>query len=417
MGVTTDIQPVAKRNRIIILDFLRGFALLGILMVNMPVFNTPFTLVVGDLRPWTDTLNVRAAWIIDFFFHGKFYVLFSLLFGMGFWLFLHKIEEAGKTILTVFRRRLLVLLLIGVLHVVLLWYGDILVIYALFGFVMTWFRRKSDRALLIWIIALLIFPLIFTGSMAALIGWASGIPEAADSIHASLENQREMFASLTERSYQVYAQGSFGEIMRVRLSEYSFIWGGIFTMFPLVLAMFLTGMLAMRRGYLADLKKNAGFFKRLFWFSLPVALFFNYLMATYAGTANQAMPDRDTFLLIAGMAFGGPSLAFMYISLAVFLINKGWVPRLVETISMTGRMALTNYLMQSVICTTLFYGYGLGLYGKVNVWQGIIITLAIYLVQLVWSRIWLRHYRFGPVEWAWRSLTYLKYQPLKKEST
>jgi uncharacterized protein len=417
METSAHIHPVDKRDRIIILDFLRGFALLGILMVNMPVFNTPFTVVVGDLRPWTDTLNVHATWIIDFFFHGKFYVLFSLLFGMGFYLFLQKIEEAGKTVLTVFRRRLLVLLLIGALHVLLLWYGDILVIYALFGFVMTWFRNKSERTLLIWAIVFLVFPVVFTGSAALLINWARGIPEAAGSIEASMSVQQELFASLTERSYRVYTQGSFGEILQVRLSEYSYMWGGIFSFFPFVMAMFLTGMLAMRRGFLADLKKNAGFFRRLFWLSLPVAVVFNYLLANHAGTASQAMPDKDTVLLIAGMAFGGPSLTFVYISLAVFILNRGWLPWLVEKISITGRMALTNYLTQSIICTTLFYSYGFGLYGRVNIWQGMLITLVIYIVQVVWSHYWLKHYRFGPFEWAWRSLTYRTIQPLKKEST
>lgn len=409
------LQPVEKGNRIVILDFLRGIALLGILMVNMPVFNTPFTLLVGDLRPWTDPLNRGATWIIDFFFHGKFYVLFSLLFGMGFYLFLQKAEEAGKTVLTLFRRRLLVLLMIGALHVVLLWYGDILVIYALFGFVMTWFRKKSDRTLLVWALVFLLFPVIFSGSVALLIDWASRIPEAAESIGASLAAQEEMFATLTERSYRVYSEGSFGEIFRVRLSEYSFMWGGIFTFFPMVMAMFLTGMLAMRRGYLAAPDKHSGFFRRLFWISLPVAIFFNYLMATYAGTASQAMPEKETVLFIAGMAFGGPSLAFVYISLAVFILRSGRARWLVEKISATGRMALTNYLTQSIICTTLFYSYGFGLYGRVNIWQGILITLAIYLLQVVWSHYWLKHYRFGPFEWAWRSMTYKKLQPIRKE--
>ncbi len=415
-SANVSLQPVEKRNRLQILDFLRGFALLGILMVNMPVFNLPFTVVVGDLRPWTDPLNLRATWVIDFFFHGKFYVLFSLLFGMGFYLFLQKIEDAGKTVLTLFRRRLLVLLMIGALHVVLLWYGDILVIYALFGFVMTWFRNKSDRTLLIWALVFLLFPVVFTGSVTLLIDWASRIPEAAAGIEASLAAQEEMFVNLTERSYRVYAHGNFGEILRVRLSEYSFMWGGVFSFFPLVMAMFLTGMLAMRRGYLSDLNKNAGFFRRLFWFSLPVALVFNYMLATYAGTASQAMPEMDTVLMIAGMAFGGPSLTFVYISLAVFIFRNGWVRWLVEKISATGRMALTNYLTQSVICTTLFYSYGFGLYGRVNIWQGMLITLGIYLTQVVWSHYWLKHYRFGPFEWAWRSLSYKKLQPLKKES-
>ncbi len=406
--------PVEGKNRVFILDVLRGLALLGILMVNMPVFNTPFILVIGEGRIWTDPLNETAFWILDFFFHGKFYVLFSFLFGMGFYFFLQKVDEAGKTMLSIFRRRLFILLIIGVLHVVLFWYGDILVVYALFGFILTWFRNKSDRTVLIWAGVFLLIPLAFTTLMLSVVNLAMSNPDAASQLEQTFSGQQAHFDQLTERAMVVYSTGSFGEIMSMRLTEYSYMWGGILSFFPFVLAMFLVGMLFGRRGYLADIKANEGFFKKLFWISLPLAIIFNYLLATNASVAQHAFPSGELVLLMLGFAIGGPAMMFVYLSLVVFCLNRGFLQWLASKIAGAGRMALTNYLTQSIICTTLYYGYGLGMYGRVDIVNGMLLTLAIYIVQLIWSHYWLQYFRFGPFEWAWRSLTYRRLQPLKK---
>ena len=410
----TLLQPVEQRKRIVIIDVLRGFALLGILMVNMQVFNAPFTVLIGEARIWTDPLNTGANWFIDFFFHGKFYVLFSLLFGMGFYLFLQKADEAGRAILTIFRRRLLVLLAIGVLHVLLLWYGDILVIYALFGFILVWFRRKSNRTVLIWAVVFMLLPVFFTALIAGFINLMLSIPEAAAEMQAVFAGQEAQLSELTRQAILTYAQGSFPEIISMRLTEYSFMLGGILFFFPFVMGMFLVGMFFGRKGYLSDIGKNEGFFKKLLFISLPIALIANFFLAQYISRTSQSMPDLELIIVNSGFAIGGPSMTFVYISLIALCIHRGWFSWLSEKIAVTGRMALTNYLTQSIIATTIFYSYGLGLYGKVNVWQGIILTLCIYIIQVIWSQYWLKNYRFGPFEWAWRSLTYWKMQPMKK---
>ncbi len=414
METNMTFGPVEGKNRVFILDVLRGLALLGILMVNMPVFNTPFILVIGEGRMWTDPLNKTAFWILDYFFHGKFYALFSFLFGMGFYFFLKKVDEAGKTMLTIFRRRLFVLLIIGVLHVVLLWYGDILVVYALFGFILTWFRNKSDRTVLIWAGVFLLIPLVFTTLMLSVVNLAMSSPEAASKLEQTFSGQQAYFDQLAERAMVVYSTGSFSEIISMRLTEYSYIWGGILSFFPFVLAMFLVGMLFGRRGYLADIKANEGFFRKLFWINLPLAIMFNYLLATNASVAQHAFPSGELVLMMLGFAIGGPSMMFVYLSLVVFCLNRGYLQWLASKIAGAGRMALTNYLTQSIICTTIYYGYGLGMYGRVGIVNGMLLTLAIYIVQLIWSHYWLQYFRFGPFEWAWRSLTYRRLQPLKK---
>ena len=415
MQTSFSAEPLAAQQRVLILDVLRGVALFGILMVNMPVFNLPMATLIGDLTFWTDPANVAGRWVIDFFFHGKFYVLFSLLFGIGFYYFMRKADEAGTGLIGVFRRRLLILLLIGALHVLLLWYGDILVIYALFGFIMTWFRRRSNRFVLIWAIVFLLIPVAFTAMFYGAISMAMDIPEVAAELEAGFRQSEMQFMALADRALQVYSSGSFSEILRMRLTEYSYILGGIFTFFPTVLSMFLLGLFAGRKGYLENTTKHLSFFKKLLWISLPFAIAGNWLIATYTPLASHIEPSLELLILQIGFSAGGPATAFVYISLFVFWLHCGCGQWLVRKLAMAGRMALTNYLTQSIICTTIFYSYGLGLYGQVNLIYGILLTVVIFVVQLAWSDYWLRHFRFGPFEWAWRSMTYGRLQSMKRK--
>jgi len=119
-------------------------------------------------------------------------------------------------------------------------------------------------------------------------------------------------------------------------------------------------------------------------------------------------------LMVASSLIGGPAMMFVYLYLFTLLYHKGVFGKVTQAISKTGRMAFTNYFTQSIICTTIFYSYGLGLYGKVNLWQGILLAVAIYILQVIWSHHWLKHYRFGPLEWLWRSMTYRERQPMKR---
>jgi uncharacterized protein len=410
----TLLQPVDQSKRIVILDVLRGFALLGILMVNMQYFSVPFSLATGEARLWTGPVNTGAYWFIDFFFHGKFYVLFSFLFGLGFFLFLRKADETGRAVISIFRRRLLALFMFGVLHVLLIWYADILVFYALFGFILVWFRRKSNRAVLIWAGVFMLLPTFFAALMTGFINLMLSIPEAAGEIQAAFAEQETQVRELTQQALITYSTGSFLDIIPMRLTEYTFNLGGLLFFYPGVLGMFLVGMLFGRKGYLSDIGKNREFFKKLLLVSLPVALIANFFLAQSIPRGSYTILNLDTIIMNAGFAFGGPSMAFVYIALIALCIHRGWFSWLSEKIAVTGRMALTNYLTQSIIATTIFYGYGLGWYGQVNVWQGIILTVCIYLIQVIWSRYWLKNYRFGPFEWAWRSLTYGKIQTMKK---
>lgn len=415
MTSQSTIKPVSSQERIMLLDTLRGFALFGILMVNMPLFNNPHTIMMGDYSIWTDALSKSSTWFIRFFFEGKFYVLFSLLFGMGFHLFMQKINENRK-VLTVFRIRLMYLLLFGILHVVLLWYGDILVWYALFGFIITWLQKKSNRSLIKWAIGFMLIPILVTAAFTASMFMAMRIPEAAEGMLEGFEQSRAHMQAMTDKAYALYPTGSFVEIINFRLREYSQLLWGVLFFYPNVLSWFLIGMLLMRKGYLRNPEAHKPFFKRLLMISLPIGLSASWVYAHFSPQVDQFDVSWINLFSLTASIVGGFFMAMTYLSLIVMLSQIGLFTRIRRLMAAVGRMALTNYLMQSVVAGFLFFSYGFGLYGKVSPFQGILITIAIYLVQVMWSYYWLKAYRYGPMEWLWRSLTYRKLMPMKRQS-
>jgi uncharacterized protein len=405
--------PVTSRERLEILDLLRGFALLGIFMVNMPLMNAPFITEMGAYVLWTDPASHVASWIIRFFFTGKFYTLFSMLFGIGFYFFLKKADLNGSSTIPLFRRRMGWLLAFGVLHVILLWYGDILVFYALFGFLLILFRKKSNKTLIIWAAFILLIPVVLSSLLVVLMKLALTMPDVAAGIEQSFIEADGRFNELIGRAITVYSTGSFAQIVAMRLEEYRNILGGIFFFYPNVLAMFLVGIVFARLKVFEDLKANGFFFRKLLLYSLPFAIAGNLVYSIFHAHSSYAKMDWDMVITLFSFGFGGPAMTFVYISLIVLAYHRGYLNPIKRFIAKTGRMALTNYLMQSIIATTIFFSYGLGLYGQVNTWQGMILVIVIYVLQVIWSEYWLRYYRFGPMEWIWRVLTYQKRQKMK----
>ncbi len=398
------------------LDTLRGFALLGILMVNIHLFYQPVSLLMlgfsGDPTKFTFNLDV----IVKFFFEGKFYTLFSFLFGYGFWLFMSKGTTEPAHIIPVYRRRLLVLLLFGVIHIVLLWAGDILLFYALFGFVLILFRKSSDRKTIKWSVALALIPSIVYMLIFLSIRLGSMTPEGAQAIKASFDESIAGMRQMVEVATTAYSTGSFGEIVSARIKEFSSLLGGMIFFYPVALAMFLIGMLAARHKIIVNYIEHLTLFKKLFWWGLVVGVIFNILYVISYQRSPMGITNLWALLVSISHTVGGIAFCMVYVAGFVMLSVKGklqWVSRWLAPV---GRMALTNYLMQSVISTTLFYSYGFALFGKVSTLQALVIALVIFLVQIIYSRYWLQHYQYGPMEWLWRSLTYLKKQPFRKQS-
>ena len=411
----TNISPVAATNRIETLDFVRGLAILGILVVNMQIFYQPLTTMLLGYQGHESVLDKVAEVIIKFFFEGKFYVIFSFLFGYGFFLFINKKTDDSINPLPLFRRRVFFLLLFGIGHVVLLWGGDILVYYALFGFLLILFRKVSDKGLVRWAIAFAMIPVVLTALFAGLLYMAMSIPEAAQQMQAGFEESMGQTIALYQRAIEVYSSGSFAEIMSIRLTEYANIsFGAILFFYPVVMTMFLLGYLAARRGILKNIAENIGLLKKVATWGLAVGA---PLAAVYALTYSKVSPmEMNLTAIVATFSsiLGGIFLGMFYVSAVALLLHKGKLAFCKRQLAPVGRMALTNYLLHSIICTTLFYGYGFGLFGKIAVWQGLLLSLVIFGLQIPFSRWWLTKFNFGPFEWLWRSLTYWKLQPFKK---
>lgn len=374
------ITPTASAERIHILDILRGFAIFGILAVNIGGFATAqfFPGYIFPVMPWYDTLAQN---LMTFFAEGKFYSIFSFLFGLGFAVQLNRAERKGSDIKSFYPRRLWFLFGFGVLHAVLFWYGDILRLYALLGFSLLAFRNQTSRTLLGWagvFFALSFFLLTNAGN--------EPIPEI----------------NLVSMAQQAYGGASYLNILIFQ----GIIFLQAFIIIALtqglsVMALFLLGMLAGRSRFFEQLNENRHWLMRALITGLLIGIPGNALL-TWAINPLWAS---------LGFTLGAPALAVTYIaalSLA-FLTQTG--QKILAPLASVGRMALTNYILQSVICSILFSGYGAGLYEKIGaagLWGT---TFLIYLAQIPFSIWWLRKFQFGPLEWVWRSLTYKQRQP------
>lgn len=409
-------SPVNQTQRIEIIDALRGFALFGILMVNMVYMFEPMSRVMLGAKPDASVVHIIAESFIKFFFEGKFYVIFSMLFGFGFWLFMNKSMDNKTSPLPVFRRRLFFLLLFGLAHISLIWAGDILLLYALIGFLLILFRKSSDRKIIKWAVAMVLIPTVLTSLLYLFMLLASRVPEAKEAIDAQLQGNVATITDLIERATLAYSTGSFGEIVAVRIEEYLTLLSGSLLFFsPVILGMFLVGFLVARNGLVNRYMESLPLFRRLFWWGLSAGVITNALYTIAYRNAVMSNPDVWSLLSTSMHTFGGISLGLCYISGMVMLFIKGRSGWLARNLVPVGRMALTNYIMQSIICAVLFHSYGFGLYGEVEVWQGIILTVMIFAMQVLVSRWWLIRFQFGPFEWLWRSLTYWRLQPMRKQ--
>mgnify|MGYP000902545935 FL=1 len=413
--MSTPFTPTLPSRRIETLDFLRGFALLGILMVNMPLMNYPITSILAQTKHYTGFTDVLAMNFIKVFFESKFYALFSLLFGYGFWLFISR-PAGNSTAIPLFRRRVFLLLLFGLGHVVLLWAGDILVFYALFGFLILWFRKSPDRKLFRWALGFLLVPVVLNLLMYLLTLLASLHPEAKAGMENGMAEQAAALNATIADAIRIYSSGTYAESVSMRLQEYSMMLPGILFFYPNVLAFFLLGMVAARRRYLQEPENHFPLFRSGLKWGLIIGIPGNLL---YALAFSQSPPNQASeWSLVVSVcsAFAAPALTLAYVSGLVLLWQQGKMQEGFRLLAGVGKMALSHYLMQSLITSFLFLNWGLGLYGKVGVAQGILITLAIFLTQAGISRVWLKKFRYGPMEWLWRSLTYGKIQSLRLQN-
>jgi len=348
------------------------------------------------------------------FINGKFYSLFSLLFGIGFSIILIRNEQKGINPLKVFYRRLFILLLIGAVHLFLLWEGDILFLYALIGMILPLFRKFSDKALLITAAALILSPIILD-CIYLLIHTNSG--DGLERIAIAIDKTNGIPTDSTYANY-LYKPGSgYHEWRNWQASGWAYRYSYILdsNRIPKVLGMFLIGFYAGRKIMYLQLENYVSLFKKLRLWGLVVgipaaiACTFFEIFAREVMKPEPALLGHSFFYAISVVPL---CLAYTSIICLRWIKKKG--NSKLKVLAPMGRMALTNYLMQTIIGITLYYGVGFGFGGNIGPALFIPIGLAVYALQVLYSNLWFKYFNYGPFEWIWRMLTYGKYLKLLK---
>lgn len=434
----TFATPVNQSERIVILDALRGIAILGILLMNIPGFALPDPVIHDPsvLNEW-GTINFKTWYFIEWFMEGSQRALFSMLFGAGIILFISRKEKSSKDLWPAdyFFRRQLWLLLFGLFNgFVLLWFWDILFNYACVGMIMFAFRRWSPKAL---IIAAAVCLLLQTAREniddyrdRKMINKGEVIAKMDTSVTRLTAKQKEALGEMNgfkERSTPEAklkkmeknlssVRGSYGDFYeyqseRVFHVEVFFLYYGAW---DILVFMFL-GMAFFKNGILLG-QAPVKWYWGMFIGGLGLGLVISYCRL-------QPLIDYkfNQFELIKNVSFGFYEISRTFRAIGIFglimlLYKSGWFKWLFALMRPVGQMAFTNYLMQSLLVGLFFYGIGFGMFGKLERHEIYYVVAATWALQIIWSHLWLKFFRFGPLEWLWRSLTYWKKQPFRKET-
>ncbi|HEV8398754.1 MAG TPA: DUF418 domain-containing protein [Gemmatimonadales bacterium] len=398
--IVPEATAAPTRERLPALDVLRGVAVAGILLANVLVFFGMFVIPPERAAALPTAARDHVATLLEHVFvDGKFYSVFSLLFGIGFGL---QLALGGEAALPRFKRRLKILLAIGAIHAVLIWAGDILMLYALLGFTMPWFARKTDRELLRWVVILLAIPTAFY--VVALAAWML-VGSAATRGQAAAGPPASLLALL-----EAMGRGNVKDAFIGNLIFLGGRWADLFASvrFPKVLGMFVLGLWAVRAGIVQTPAAHRATLVRWALLGWCIGLPANLSAAFALERWPYLPPSLGGLLGVAGQAVGVPMLALGYAATVGLLVVDG--RRVVSIFAPVGRMALTNYLMHSLVCVVLSYGFGFGLWWRIGASTAMAIAALIIALQIPLSAWWLSRFRFGPVEWIWRRLTYR--QPL-----
>lgn len=396
-------EPIAPGDRMQGLDALRGLALLMILVANMPAFNSPiYYLEDAGYNWWTSRVDHIFRTLDATFIHSESFALFSFLFGLGLAMQLVRAERAGVSLVPVYVRRLFVLIGIGLFHAFFIWTGDILALYGVLGFPLLLFRKLRPKVILGLAIAFyLLAPLRWELSLIRQNSNQAAATTNEVSYSSGVNSAQEEARQQVANSVAAYRDGTWTEITHQRIADYVYYWrhSQALTVFPL----FLFGLYCGRRALFDGIPARLGSLRRVVAISFVIAVLGTILMrALYL----QSISDWGILFRPLVYVIEHSALVTFYVTGMLLLSENKRFRKLTARLADAGRLALSNYLFQSVACTLLFYSYGLGLYGKVSPAQGFVVAAGVFAVELYLSTLWSRHFRFGPVEWAFRSITY-----------
>jgi uncharacterized protein len=390
------------RQRIVLLDVLRGLAILGILFINISAFAGWVFLDPQRAAALPDSSgDLPLNGVLEALIEGKFYSLFSLLFGVGFVVMVQRFESRGANPVPLLARRFGALFVIGVLNAAFIFHGDILMLYGLLGFLLLLFRRRSVRALTIWAVALLLMPVVLYGTGLALLPNGGGpFPPPAAVLNA--------FEAFKSADYVRIVIGN------IALDNFNWLRRLVLMFYPRVFAMFLLGLALGKMGVFQETSRHSGLLRTFSLSGLLIGLPASILFAALDRHESWLPLTANGFARAICESVGTPLLCLGYVAwIALLFENTAW-RRALLWLAPVGRTALSNYLLQGVVCTFLFYGIGAGLFMRVGLATSELIAVALFAAQVVVSRLWLTRFRYGPVEWIWRQLTYWKWVPIRR---
>ncbi|EEM44396.1 DUF418 domain-containing protein [Bacillus cereus] len=380
-------------QRVTAIDSIRGFSLFGILLVNTTLiqfgmFNTELPFYV--LSNTDKSING----FVQFFGTHNFITLFSFLFGLSIVMLQKSSIVKEKNFFSIYLRRIVILLTLGYIHGIFIWEGDILFGYGIIGILLAIFINRKPRTILIWAFILLVFSMCIK-------------------YFFDPTSNMDNLSVYSEKAQYLHKTGSYIEHLHFRLNENAFEYLGMNRFLGLVfvlifvtpLPMFLFGMYVGKKGWLFNVDKYMNALK-IIWLISGV---FSFTIKSLE------LLTKHSFLTLLTNNVTPISMALFYGSSIILLAHYKWLSGLLFYMANMGKMSVSNYLMQTIIVTTIFYGYGIGLYGKGGYLLGLVLTIGIYLIQLYASTYWLQKYRMGPIEYIWRLGTYLE-KPMFKRS-
>ena len=377
-----------KNNRVLSIDVLRGISLFGILVVNMLSFHSPYLYVNSPFELSKSSMDDGIIAIIDIFFQASFYPLFSFLFGYSLLLLKNSCDKKGISFVPVALRRLTFLLMIGIIHAFFIWHGDILINYAVLAFLFLLFISLDGRKLFYIGTSLLLVPNILLTLLFSVMN------ETAPETIFQTDDLK------IEEVTNNYKSGSFIDVTTQRFEDWYYVnnvGNSIFFLIS-IFPMFLLGAAFYK----------LQFFQKSFISKLKGwGIFFG--MIGLLIKCGPFMFGQRLDLEFAQDALGGPILSLSYIFLITYFCEKFNDNKIWRYLQQIGKMSISNYLLQSVVATFIFYGYGLGFYGEITVTQGTMLAIFIYSIQMIVSNHWLKKHTYGPVEKLWRDITYKKF--------
>lgn len=430
----TEFEPVSTRERLRTLDVLRGCALLGILLMNIPYFGMPFTAYMR-LNDWggNDGANLWTFLVQWVLFDGKMRALFSILFGAGIILFIDRAAARRDSVAVgdLFVRRMLWLLLFGFIHAWFIWYGDILYPYAVCGLLIFPLRTLAPRHL---------FAAAAAGLLLLTVGIVGDSFSKQEQRQAAVEAMRTEARGLTLTEKQVEAKRTWTEVLKQQAPSRAEMqkevdayrsgyagamrqrakvnrkWHFVPVYFPLFFdfwSLMLIGMGLYKLGILQG-ERSSDFYVRMATIGYGLGLTVNTVSAYLMYTWNFDLVGNQ--FANTPYQFGRVATVLGHISLIILVLKHGWLEPLTNRLAAVGQMAFSNYISHSVICSLIFYSPGFALMGQLQRYQLYFVVFGIWAFNLLWSPWWLARYRFGPLEWCWRSLTYWQRQPMRRDA-